>query len=328
MAIIYQPQIVFNAREAVQGSLVQTVLRAASDFVAGENQPWSYYLGVGLGTAAMATGIPGAAVTLYVIGDSLDFWLFKSPDASELRFFLNGVQLTSLDTYAATSVWELVQDIILAPGTLNEFTIVNHAASITSGATGVAWLALGDLTVFGDNALAYGAGSPNMDTIVYRLKDSESSPKRSAFAVSIPSGQTLATIQAYSDIAAKRLDLVTGSEIDTAEVLLNLTLPDKTSSPASDEIKDAPIAGILNERGGLISFNTTGPRNESIWVPGMRTTIMPGDDFSLADTAVASLTAMFTGNVTANSVAIRPVSPNDYQFSDPLYGKKSLRRKG
>ena len=328
MSIIYQPQIVFSVREAVGGALKDAGLLAIADFIAGNNKPWAYYLGATFGGAALATGIPGAAGYVYMIGDSLDFWIFKSPDGSEVRWFLNGVQQTSLDTYAATGVWELIQNVVLAPGQVNELSFVNYAASANPGATGIPWLALGDFEVFGDDAVAFAGGSPNMDTLVYRLKDSETDTKLSSVAVSIPSGQTIATIQAYNAIAAKRLDLITDSQIMSGEVTLALTLPDYNADPDGTQIKDAPIAGALNERGGLISFDTTGPRGESIWIPAMRKSIMPGDEFSLSDTAVDSFIDMLTGNVTANSVAIRPVTPNNYQFSTALKGKKSLRRKG
>lgn len=327
MSIIYQPELIFNVREALGGALKAAGLRAAADFVAGVNKPWSYYLGMTFGGAALATTIPGAAATLYVIGDSLDFWVFKSPSGSELRMFLNGIQETSLNTYAVTEAWELIQNIVLAPGQTNELTFVNYAASVDDGATGIPFLALGDFEVFGTDALAFAGGSPIMDTIVFRLADSETIPKQAPFPVSIPSGQTIATIQAYATIAAKRLDLVTGSKIAKAEVTLDLTLPAYDPDPDSTQIKDAAVAGALNERGGLVSFDATGPRNESVWVPAIRTTIMPGAEFSLADADVASLVSMFTGNVTANSVAIRPVTPNNYQFSTALKGKKSLRRK-
>lgn len=327
MSIIYQPQLIFNVREAVGGALKDAGLLAIADFVAGTNKPWAYYLGATFGGAALATGIPGAAAILYAIGDSMDFWIFKSPDGSEVRWFLNGVQQTSLDTYAATGVWELVQNVVLASGNVNEIQFINYAASANPSATGIPWLALGDFEIFGDDAVAFGKGSPNMDTIVFYFTDSESSTKRSAVPVAIPSGQSIATIQAYANIAAVRLDRMSGCEIDEAKVELALTLPTKSATPGATEIKDAPLAGILNERGGLISFDTTGPRSESLWVPGVRMTIMSGDAFSLEDAAVSPVVELLTTEVTANSVAIRPVTPYNYQFEVARKGVKSLRRK-
>jgi len=327
MSIIYQPQIIFNVREAVGGALKDAGLLAIAEFIAGNNKPWAYYLGATFGGAALATGIPGAAAMLYAIGDSMDFWIFKSPDGSEVRWFLNGVQQTSLDTYAATGVWELVQGVVLASGNVNTIEFVNYAASSNPSATGIPWLALGDFEIFGDGAVAFAGGSPNMDTISIYTTDSESSTKRGVVPVSIPSGQTIETIQAYANIAAVRIDRMTGCEIAEMKVVLGLTLPTKSATPGATEIKNAPVAGILNERGGLIAFDTAGPRNESVWIPGVRMTIMSGDAFSLEDAAVSPVVELFTTEVTANAVAIRPVSPNNYQFTSALSGKKSLRRK-
>lgn len=329
MAIIYEPQLVFNVREALGGAIVGAAARAAGDFLVGRNQkPWSYYLGVGFGNAALATGITGAAMTLYAIGDTLDFYLFKSPDGADVRWFLNGVAQANLATYGAAAVWEAVQQIVLEPGRVNELTFVNYSASTVPGATGIPWLAIGDITVGGTNAYAYSTRSGSMvyDVISYSLRDSEESTQNASFPVYVPTGQSVATLQAYSNIAAKRLDLVSGSQIIRAQVTLNLTLPAYSAAPGANELKNAALVGILNERGGLISFDTAGPRNESIWIPGMRTSIMPGDAFSLVQADVASLIAMFTGNVSANSVDVRPVSPQNYQYTAALKGKKSLRR--
>lgn len=327
MSIIYEPQLIFNVRNALTGALQQALGFAALDFISGMNKPWAYYLGLAFGGAGLATGIPGAAATIYIIGDSMDFWIFKSPDGSELRWFLNGVQQTTIDTYAATGVWELVQNTLLNPSQVNEATFVNFAASSNPSATGIPWLALGDFEIFGDGAVAQAAGSLNMDTIRFRIADDEASPRMSTLAVAIPSGQSIATLQAYSDIAAVRIDRVTGGEIMEISVELNLVLPTKAGSPGATEIKNTRVTNVTNERGGLISFDTSGPRNESVWVPAINPAIMPGDSFSLEDTAVASLIALLTSGVTANAISIRPVTPNDYQYNVAIRGVKSLRRK-
>lgn len=328
MAIIYQPQEVFNVRNAVGGAIQSAALRAAVEFVAGTNKPWSYYLGIGFGTAALATGIPGAAATIYVIGDTLDFYVFKSPSGSELRLFLNGVQQTTIDTFALTTAWELVQGIVLGSGQRNELTFVNYAASTASGATGIPWLAINDITVNGSNAFAEPARGENMvyDIVSFSVRDGEESSPPASFPIYIPTGFSVATLQAFANMAAVRLDRVSGGRIISAQVTLGLNLPTASATPGATEIKNAPTANIMNERGGLISFDTAGPRNESIWIPAMNTTIMPGSVFNLTQTDVAALVTLFRDGVTANSEAVRPVSPHNYQFTAALSTRKSLRR--
>jgi len=318
MTILYRPELIFNAKEAVAGSVVKAGALAVSDFVAGENQPWSYYLGAAFGHAAMSTGIIGAATTIYVIGDSLDFWLFKSPDGSELRYFLNGVQLSSLDTYAATSVWELIQDIVLAPNTVNEFTIVNHAASVASGATGIGWMVLGEMTVFGDNSFAYSGGSFSManDVITLRTQDSESGADYGAIPIYIPHGFTTVQLEAWLALAAAEFDAALNVKIVSADLTMPMTLP--------GGLKASPVANSLNERGGLLSFLTSGDYADSIRLPGILTSLMPGDEIAITNTLITNIvTRMTTATTTPN---IRPVTKNSFNWVSLRSGKKSLRR--
>lgn len=314
--MLYQPGLVFNPKLAIAGGIVYAATRAAIDFIAGENKPWSYYLGSAFGGAALATGIPGAAATLYIVGDSVDLLLLHSPDGSDVRLYLNGIEQAQVDAYVVTEVWQ--HSIIggLLPGVVNRVDIVNNVSTNPNKTSSVNWLALGSVTVSGSNAYALGGSIANMDTIAFRLKDSEQDSVYATLPIYIPAGSTLAQIQTYSDAVAAEIDAVSGSQIVEINVTIALTIP--------GGVKGSPAAGSLNERGGLISFDTTGPRADSVRIPGILTTIMPGDSFLLTQTDVAALITRLTTATTAAS--IRPVTAQNYQYSAARNGKKSFRK--
>jgi len=314
--MLYEPRLekVIDLRESLETGIIGGLYMAAIDFLAGENKPWTYYLGVGLGTMAVATGIPGAAATMYVVGDIVDFTFFKSPDGSDVRLFLNGVAATTLDTYAASAVWEVFQLSGLIPGIFNRIDIVNFAASTASGATGIAFMGLGPITVYGANAQIQ---EHDMQTIVFRIEDAEQDSPLASVPVNVPDGFTIAQLQTYVDAVAAEIDALTDGKIAEVSVTVPLNLP--------VGLKAAATAGSLNERGGLITFDTAGPRADSVRIPAFNRTIMPGDAISLTDTDVAALVTRLTTATTAAN--IRPVSTQNHQFTAARGGKKSLRRK-
>lgn len=315
--MIYYPGTVFNVAAALGTAFIATLIKAAADFVAGTNQPWTYYTGQLFGYAALATGIQGAAATMYAVGDTVDALLFKSPDGSDVRIFLNGVATVSIDTYAAAEGWELVNIAGLIGGQRNRIDFVNYGPSANANATGVLMMGLGSITVNGSGAYAQESEIVAYDRINFRVKDSESDTKEATYWVNIPTGHTVAEIQAYANAIAPEVDALTGGKLMSADVTLALTLP--------GGLKATPVAGILNERGGLITFDTTGVRAQSVRIPAMDTDIMPGDSFSLAENHVAALITRLTTATTAAN--IRPVADDGYQFVTAVGAKKSFRRK-
>lgn len=314
--MLYEPRLdrVLDLWDNLSQGIVGGLYAAASDFIAGTNKPWTYYLGVGLGTMAVATGVPGAAATMYVVGDTVDLIFFKSPDGSDVRIFLNGIAQASLDTYFATSVWETFQLIGLIPGLYNRIDIVNYGPSSDPNATGVMFMGLGPITIYGADAQIQ---ERNMQTIVFRIRDAEQDSPLSSIPINVPDGFTVAQLQTYVDAIAPEIDALTDGQIDEVSVTIPLTLP--------GGLKSEPSAGSLNERGGLITFDTAGPRADSVRIPAFRRAIMPGNDISLADTDVAAfITRLTTPSTAAN---IRPVSSQNYNFTAARGGKKSLRRK-
>lgn len=314
--MIYAPLIAFNVARALGESFIATLLGLVADFLAGSNKPWTYYAGNIFGYSAMATGIPGAAATLYVIGDTVDLLLFKSPDGSDVRIFLNGINHVSIDTYAAAAVWETVNIGGLIGGVKNRIDIVNYGPSANANATGVMWLGLGPVQVTGANAQIEGVDLMAYDTIAIRLQDDEQNSPLGTFAVHIPTGSTLAQVQTYLDAIAAELDAVTGCKIVEANVTFNLTLP--------GGLKATPDTNILAERGGLVAFNTAGPRKGSVRIPGIKYSVMPGDTFDVEAAPVGALVTRLLTSTTAGN--IRPVSDAGYNFTAALAGKKSFRK--
>lgn len=312
--MVYDPIEIFDPRLSLVLGVIYAAVRAAIDFVSGDNKPWAYYLGSAFGGTALATGIPNAAATLYVVGETVDFALFKSPDGSDVRLFLNGIEQAQFDAYALTPIWATASVVSLIPNVTNRIDIVNVPNTNPDKTSTVNWLAIGPVTVNGGTALE--ARIP-MDTIVFRIADSEQDSPLASFPVSIPSGKTIVQIQAYADAIIAELDAVTGGKIVSAEVTVGLDL--------ASGIKSSADSNILNERGGLISFDTSGPRGDSVRIPAIKYAIMPGDSFLLTNTAVAALITRLTTSSTAGT--IRPVTPQAYNWVTAKKGAKSFRRK-
>lgn len=314
-SIIYEPRLAFNLAAVLGGAFVRTVTRAAADFIAQQNKPWEFYLGVYAGNVAAATGIVGAAATLYLIGDTLDAVVFKSPDGGSLRLFLNGVQVTTIDTYAATAVWETVQ-MSLVPGVRNRVDFVNDVNNNPSKTSSINWMALSLITVTGDNPQVQRSSAMAYNTMAFRLRDAEADTQLATLPIYLPTGSTLAEYQVYANAVAPEIDAATGSVIAGIDILINLDLP--------AGLKATPTANINNERGGLISFLTTGPRPDSVRIPGILPSIMPGDSFSLTQPQIAALITRLTTATTAGN--IRPVTFQEYQFTVAQKAVRSRRK--
>lgn len=155
-----------------------------------------------------------------------------------------------------------------------------------------------------------------VNTINFRLQDDESDTKLATVPIYVPTGFTLAQYQSFADVFAPLIDDVTGSEIVSIDMSLALSVV--------GGLKGAPVAAALNERGGIIGMETAGQFNDSVRIPAILTTIMSGDSFSLADTAVAALIL----GLTAGDATIFPRTRDGFVWEGTgLYGNKSFRRK-
>lgn len=316
--MIFNPFPVFNTANALQSAFVKAGQAAAIDFLAEANKPWTYYVGSVLGHAAEATGIPGAAAVLYVIGDSLDYYVLKTPEGSDVRVFLNGIEQTSLSTYAATTAWELVTGLVLNNNTMNEVTFVNDGPA-SGNTSGISWMTLGPVSVL--NGYAQETIAVPYNLISIRTKDSETDSKLKSVPIYLPQSVggtpvTLAQYQAWSDLNVAKVDKIIDSQIVAVEITLTLVLP--------GGIKSSPANNVLNERGGLLSFTTTGPRKDSVWFPGFSKALMPGDTVETSNADVQAVVTMLTTPTTAAN--IRPLTPQDYEWATLLAGKRAMRK--
>lgn len=319
MPIIYEPAPKwFSLRDSLTAGLKQAVTLGAIDFVAQSLKPWAYYAGVLGGNAAVATGIPGAAATIYVVGDLLDYYVFKSEDSSDLRVFLNGVQISSIETYAVSQIWEAAQQINLQSGYVNRVDFVNYGVGATNAGS-IPWMALADITVSGGEEILLRSNTLMPNTLAVRISDSETDTRLATVPVYLPTGLTLAEIQAYSDLVVAEIDDITGGKVEAVEVTLSLDLP--------GAIKGAAEAGVLNERGGLIPFTTSGPRGDSVRIPAIKTTIMPGDSFAATQADVAALITRLTTSTDISGTGVQPQTANGFNWLVASDGKKSFRRK-
>lgn len=310
----FNPEDVLDLRNAVGTGIVGAIFRAANDFFFGNGKPWYYYAGVAVGGTAAATGIEGATATTYVVANVVEAYVLKGPGNGEMKVFLDGVEQGVIDLEAATEIWELVELVIDPAG-----AVLRRVDLQSVAVAGAAWMAIGPIILTHDTdaptaqertqAMAY-------DTIVFKVRDAESDTNESSVPINVPTGFTLAQLQTYVDAIAPQIDVLTEGQITGASVTVNMTLP--------GTIKTEPDAGAFNERGGLITFDTTGPRADSVRIPAISKTLMPGDSFSIADTDVAALITRLTTATTAAN--IQPRTTQDYQFVAARKGSKSLRK--
>jgi len=146
--------------------------------------------------------------------------------------------------------------------------------------------------------------------------DSENDNDRENTPVWFEDTVTQAQIQAWLDLNLIELDQCTGSYVNEITVELALTIP--------AALKDAPTALYYNERGGLISFSTTGNNPDSFRIPAILATIMGGDSFNPeVDPTDDWVTALTTETTAAD---IQPVTSDGFQFVAARYGNKSQRK--
>lgn len=302
MSLIFEPDPgIFDLREIISGGLKQAATLAAIDFIAQENKSWAYYTGVGVGGTAVATGIPGAVASIYVVGTTLDFYVLKSPEGSNVDVFLDGVAAATVTTYALDTIWEQIQ-ITFAEDAVKRVDFVNAGAP-PENTSGISWMALGaPFTLEGSNPY-YKQRSQNMalvNIISFSLLDDDGDTNSVPFYVD--TGHTIGDYQLFVDSMAPALDDITGALITGASLTVNLTLP--------GPLKAAPVANSENQRGGNFSYLAANSRyKHSTRVPALLDTKFSGKSVNTTDPDVQTfLTTMLTG--------VAPVIPRDRQGND------------
>lgn len=170
----YAPAVA-AANQILRRGIVTATTVAAIDLArdVDRNSPW-FYAGVALGGAAVATGWPYAAATLYVVGDVLSARVFKSEKSSNLDILLNGVSYGSLETFAAAQVWDVFQ-VNLESG-LNRVDFVSQGPgpnNITgTGPDAVPVTAIGQIEITGgDEELLELPAAEDVMKITYTIRD-------------------------------------------------------------------------------------------------------------------------------------------------------------
>jgi hypothetical protein len=154
-----------------------------------------------------------------------------------------------------------------------------------------------------------------VNIITLRTQDDESDTKQAAFPIYVPTGFTLAEYQAVATNAAPLLDAVTESQIVAADMTIALTLP--------GGLKGAPVASALNERGGLVGWDTAGQFGDSYRIPAILHSIMSGNEFAVTNPLIDALNQFFI----LGSGTVIPRTRDGFTWTAPTYGRKSLRRK-
>jgi len=316
--MIYQPRLSFNLYAVLGEALVQVIELALVDFISQANKPWAYYLGAYAGYAVAATGIPGAAAELYVIGSAIDVALLHSQDGSDVKLYLDGVLAATVDTYTPDAVGTFQTATVVLSGLYQRLTIVNAPSTNGDKTSSVNWLAIGAGQVY-DGAVQR-TDIVSQNTLVFRLTDAETPSKANSFPVGLPTGMTLAQIQTYANGLAPLLDAATDSVIANAHVEVSL---DAAFGGAT--LKSTANSGALNERGGLLSGQTTGVRRESLWIPAVNRAAAPGD--GVFDITVDPFDALITYLINAQATFVSK-TPLGYAWVGSTFrGKRSIHKR-
>lgn len=311
--MIFEPIAVFNVQAALTTAFVSVLIRAAVDLIRGQGREWEYYLGYGFGGGALTTGIPGAQAVMYAAGaGTVKLFFESSPGAAQARIFLDGVAEGDIDL--DDEIIDTLEFLVNIPndGQTHSLAILNLGTLELDNPTD--WLALLAVETAGATLLEPRRliEMPYL-TVAVRIKDAEESTKEATIPLNVPDTATVAEVQTWFDAVAEEIDNLTEGQITEASLTLPLTLP--------GGLKGAPVAGAFNERGGLITFDTDGPRAASIRIPAILKTIMPGDTFPLTGAV-----ALFVTRMTTTTLTIRPRTEQDYQYTAGRKGSKSLRK--
>lgn len=303
---------------ALGTGLVQAALAAAGDFISGNNKPWTYYAGVGTAGAAMATGIQGAALTIYAMGETLDALFLHSPEGSEVDVYLDGIAIGMINTYSASEVWNTFQ-VNLDTSRFKRVDFVNRAPSAQNLA-GFGWLALGGLTLAGLNAQLQeqGASMPNPYSVSFSIEDRDGD--NSTVIIFLDPTFTLAQYQGFVTAFAPLLDAVTQGKVVGATLNMEMSLP--------GGLKAAATATAENQVGGLWTMSTPARYKHGIRVPALIDALFVGKNVNYsAAGAGQNFTNALTGGVDVAGTQIIPRDGYGNDLTAVATAVKSIRRK-
>ncbi|HRE47193.1 MAG TPA: hypothetical protein PLD47_05660 [Aggregatilineales bacterium] len=313
--MIYQPYEIFDIRAALAGPILNVGWRVATDFIAGENKSWAYYAGVGLGSAAAATGIPGAAATLYVIADSFDMLFFNSPEGSLVDVFIDGLNIGAYDLFSTVANWVSLPIPSGNAGVVKRVDIVNAGISPQNVTSSIAWMALSYVQapiggVHTEDKMA-------ISVISFSVRDADGDTYSVPFH--IPStGITLARFQQLANVLATALDDVIDGIIVSASLEFGLSLP--------GGLDTVPVAYCEVQKGALFNFTAAGTSySHGIYIPSFTPALFEGDSVNTGDTAVQALRDAILNGIAAD-IDDPAVAPSDRYENDLTALVKATKR--
>ena len=146
--------------------------------------------------------------------------------------------------------------------------------------------------------------------------DAESDTEFENTPLYFPDTVTPAQIQAWVDLNLIEIDQCSQSYVNYMTLELAVTVP--------VALKDAAVALTTNERGGLISFTTSGERPDAFRIPNILNSIMPGKEFSVEADPVDDVVTVLTTQTTGAN--IQPVTADGFTWEAARYGRKSRRK--
>lgn len=321
--MIYDPRPVFDIRLAIFAGLYRAAVKAAQDFIAQENKPWEYYLGMAFGGTALATGGIGAVATIYAVGESVDLLLFHSPDGSSVDLFLDGVLHSTVDLFVDTSPDWFTKSITgLTPGILHRIDIVNNVNTNPAKTSPINWLGIGTVTVNGEGAyIQERSGIMSLYNISYSILDGDGDVDTVAVKV-IAASHTIAQVQEAAQDLAALIDPIIDGKITGIAITLEASLP--------GGLKASPVAGSENQRGALFSFNLDGsPYRYSVRLPAFKESLFAGKSVDVEDADVDAFVDAMTGGIAVDAgggATVEPANPFEFELASLANAVKSFRK--
>lgn len=315
--MIYKPQETLDLRNFLLGGLVKALTALAADFNAGTNKPWTYYLGVGIGGACAATGVPGAASTAYVVAKALDVWIFHSADGSIVRAYVNGLERAVIDASTGGTGWVKHSFTLDNVDTAQRFDLVNGEPG-TANTSGISWMAISQLETPG---IVYQKGQGDLQMVLISHQITDADGQTNALQTFID-GDTLTdnALQGFAQEEALRLDLVIDGAITDITVTRHVPLP--------AGIKVAPVANCEVQKGANWQFK---PDNTNYswtpYIPSFKPSLFVGNLVNQANADVTSLRTLYLSGLTVNSEIVIPTDEYGNSLATLTTSYKTFHRK-
>lgn len=318
--MIYAPSPEFFVLQALTAGIVAALTRAAADYLTQSGQSWAYYIGYGIGGAALATGIPGANMIIATIGTGeLKLFFEKSPGAGDVKIFLDGVEAATLNlTDAALDVF---QYSISIPDDSSP-----HQVSVLNLGGGTAnWLSILQIQTTGITIQEQ--EQPQMANFIISATIQDSAATGTArvrntqgTSIFVPQASlTLADITAYHDAYLTALDAVTDGKIIGSSITLTPDLP--------SGLKSSAVANSDVQEGGLLGWSVDNTQyKDSFRVPAFLTAAFSGKSIDLANTYVVALKNLLLGVTQVNSKSIVASDKDSNEYNALITGAKSFRK--